>query len=67
MQFEKTFALVIPIFFTEYAKRIKAPQDAKTASSNIGMNILNVNGVLMKCLKSRIKKSGRKRTAPITF
>jgi hypothetical protein len=67
IQFEKTFAFVIPIFLTEYAKRMKAPHDAKKESSIIGLNILKVNGVLIKCLKSSIKKRGRKRTAPIKF
>jgi hypothetical protein len=43
IQFEKTFALLMPIFFTEYAKRINAPQEAKTDNSTIGM----------KCLKEK--------------
>jgi hypothetical protein len=67
IQFEKTFALVIPIFLTDQAKRMKAPQDANIESSIIGLNMLNVKGVDIKCLKSKIRKSGRKRTAPIKF
>jgi hypothetical protein len=38
MQFENTFAFKIPIFLTEKAKRIKAPHEAKTDNSIIGLN-----------------------------
>jgi hypothetical protein len=67
MQFVKTFALIIPILLTEYAKRMKAPQEAKAASSIIGRNILKVNEVVIKSWISKIRNSGRKRTAPIRF
>jgi hypothetical protein len=67
IQLEKTFALVIPIFFTDQAKRIKAPHEAKIESSIIGLNILKVKEVEIKLLKSKIRKRGRKRIAPTKF
>jgi hypothetical protein len=67
IEFVKTLAFDIPMFLTEKAKRMKAPHEAKTESSIIGINILKVNGVLMKLLKSRIRKRGRKRIVPIMF
>jgi hypothetical protein len=45
MKLVKTFALVMPRFLTENAKRIKAPHDAKTASSIIGMKSFRVRAV----------------------
>jgi hypothetical protein len=67
MQFEKTLAFEIPMCLTEYAKRTKAPHDAKRANSRIGRNELRLWAELMKLLKSKIRNTGRKRIDPMTF
>jgi len=67
IQLEKTFALVMPIFLTDHAKRINAPHEAKIDSSIIGLNMLKVKELEIKLLKSKIRKSGRKRIAPTRF
>jgi hypothetical protein len=46
---------------------MKAKHDAKMDSSIIGLNISKVKGVEIKCLNSKIRKRGRKSTAPIKF
>jgi hypothetical protein len=48
IQFEKTFALLMPIFLTENAKRINAPQEAKTDNSIIGMKCPKEKEVLTR-------------------
>ena len=48
IQFEKAVAFEIPIFLTARANRMKAIQEAKKESSIIGINILKVNGVVIK-------------------
>ncbi len=45
MKLVKTFALDMPRFLTENAYRIKAPQDANTASSMMGMKSFRLNAV----------------------
>ena len=67
MQFENIFGLVIPIFFTEKAKSINAPHEAKTDNSIIGIRSLKVNTVLSRLLKSKIRNTGRNRIVPIKF
>ena len=43
-----TFALVIPMFFIEKAKRINAPHEAKTDSAIIGKKCSAENGVIIR-------------------
>ena len=43
IKFVNTFALDIPMFLTDQAKRINAPQEAKTESSIIGKKSGNEN------------------------
>ena len=67
MQFVKTLAFDIPIFLTEKANRIKAPQEAKRDNSKIGINELKVKIVSVRFLSSKIRNMGRNRIAPIIF
>jgi hypothetical protein len=67
MKFVKTFAFVTPICRMENAKRIKAPQEAKKASAATGRNDFNVNCTSVNALRSKIRKTGRNKMAPIIF